>query len=193
MAAIHHNTLKRAAAHGLTVQVGEGTDANRFVALKDGAIVAVHDTAKDALEAAIKGGFGVKTQTAPKSPAKPKKARKAIPRRDEDDEDDDEEAGDEDDGEGKSVVKRKYKKKYRPFKQRCGDDLSRELSEFLSVEDEETGEKRVGLQELRVFAKANGVWQPAYSQMNVGMARMNVANRLRGKIRREKHEVKWVK
>jgi hypothetical protein len=40
------------------------------------------------------------------------------------------------------------------------------------------------------FAKANDCWVPAYGSLNHGMARMNVANRLRAKIRK-KAEIDW--
>ncbi len=38
---------------------------------------------------------------------------------------------------------------------------------------------------LKKFAKANGVWQDRYAQLSNGLQRMNVVNRLRGKIRKD--------
>ena len=102
------------------------------------------------------------------------------------------------DEEGASVVKKLYKTRYKPHKHKNGDDIGKKVSEHVSREDEEAGGMRVNLELLVRFAKANGCWDPNYSKLknrdgspNVGMMRMNVVNRLRGKIRRDKHTVVW--
>lgn len=107
---------------------------------------------------------------------------------------DDLEAGEDDAEEGdgtKSVVKKKYKSRYRPFRMTCGDEISQLISAHVKYKDEAEGKMRIDRAKLVKFAKLNGVWDPKYQNMNVGMVRMNAANRLRGKIRRDKHEVIW--
>jgi hypothetical protein len=104
-------------------------------------------------------------------------------------------ADDDDDSDadqGKSIVKAKYRAKYKPTKDKCGDELSFQISEFITVEDD-AGDKKISKKLLRAFAEANGCWVPAYGSFvsrtgdwNGGMARMNVANRLRAKIRQAK-------
>jgi len=101
--------------------------------------------------------------------------------------------------EPRSVVKGKYKAKYKPTKQTCGDDLALRLKAHVEREDEETGEMKVSLDALRTFAEANGCWKREYALLrnangswNAGMARMNVANRLRAKVRKDtEFEVVW--
>lgn len=82
------------------------------------------------------------------------------------------------DDEGKSVVKRKYKQAYRPFKMTCGDEISQLITAHVRVKTEDGW--RVDRKKLVRFAKANGVWDTAYDLLNVGMARMNVGNKIRG-------------
>lgn len=99
--------------------------------------------------------------------------------------------GEEEESEGKSVVKRKYKKAYRPFKQTCGDDLSMLVSKHLLVKDDETGETKIDAAKLKKFAKLNDAWVDSYAHLNVGMQRMNVANRIRAKVRRDDYKIVW--
>ncbi len=112
---------------------------------------------------------------------------------------------DSDADQSKSIVKDKYKERYKPTKDKCGDSLSFEINEFVTVEDDETGEKKISKKLLREFAEANGCWRASYGSLvsrtggwNAGQARMHVGNRLRGKIRQavkagEKYEVIWPK
>lgn len=97
----------------------------------------------------------------------------------------------EEESEGKSVVKRRYKKAYRPFKQTCGDEISALISKHLLVKDEETGEMKIDAVKLKKFAKANDAWVDTYAHLNVGMRRMNVANRIRAKVRRDDYKIVW--
>ena len=102
----------------------------------------------------------------------------------------------------RSVVKAKYKKAYKPHKDKNGDELSFRINDHVSKLDKD-GETRISLALLRKFAEANGCWNPSYASLrsrtgdwNAGMARMNVANRLRAKIRRakadgEEFEIIW--
>lgn len=98
---------------------------------------------------------------------------------------------DEETSEGKSVVKRKYKRAYRPFKQTCGDDISKLISKHLLVKDDETGEMKIDEKKLVRFAKLNDAWVDSYKDLNVGMRRMNVANRIRAKVKRDDYKIVW--
>lgn len=115
---------------------------------------------------------------------------------------------DEDDSDaeqGKSIVKSKYKERYKPTKDKCGDDLSFKINEFVTVEDEETGEKKVSKKLLRAFAEANEAWTSRYGNFinrvgtwNSGMALMCVNNRIRAKVRQAKkadgeYKIVWPK
>ena len=114
--------------------------------------------------------------------------------------------GDESDADqSRSIVKAKYKKLYKPHKDKSGDDLSFQINEFVTIEDEETGEKRVSKKLLKAFAEANGCWVQRYGNFinrvgtyNSGMALMCVNNRIRAKVRQakkagEKYEIVWPK
>lgn len=90
----------------------------------------------------------------------------------------------------RSVVKAKYKTKYKPTKNRCGDELSHRMNEHCSREDDD-GEMKINLDALRKFAKANECWVEGYASLksrvgtfNGGMAMMNVNNRLRARLRK---------
>lgn len=191
---VHHNTVKKAKKFGITLEIIE----NDIVASKDGATLASGPVGNVVLDQAI----------AKLAPAKPegllrraaKAVKKAVTRkvRDEDLEDGEFFENDEydaelaeEEGEGHSVVKSKYKKKYRPFKMTNGDDIAQQVREHVMVKDEETNRLRLDHPKFLRFAKANGCWDPAYATLNHGMQRMNVVNRLRGKVRRDKHEIKW--
>lgn len=103
----------------------------------------------------------------------------------EDDASEDLESSDDEEGdEGKSIIKAKYKSRYRPFKMTCGDELSQLISAHVTIEGHVDRDKLVR------FAKINGCWDERYVRMGVGMVRMNVGNRLRAKVRHG-HEVIW--
>ncbi len=97
-------------------------------------------------------------------------------------------AEDEEPSEGRSVVKRSYKQRYRPFKSTCGDDVAAAVRRHLEIKTEEG--LRIDPVKLQTFAKANDCWQDRYEQLNVGMRRMNVVNRLRAKIKKG-HDIVW--
>lgn len=191
-AKVHHATAKKAKKFGVELVAVE----NEFEARKDGKTLACHASASVAFEKAIK------KLNAPKATAKellvaavrkinkPKKAKTA---RDEDESDEEIEEIEEDEPEeGRSIVKHKYKTAYkaRPLKISCSDDLAVQIAKHLKVKDED-GKLRVDGAKLKVFARANGCWDPKYGNLNLGMQRMNVVNRLRAKIRRDKHTVVW--
>lgn len=89
--------------------------------------------------------------------------------------------------EGKSVVKSKYRRRYRPFRDRCGDDLSEKISAAVA---DKTG-KRTDPSKLKRLAKRNGVWKDSYANLNIGMQRMTVGVRLRAKVKRGE-TVQWL-
>jgi hypothetical protein len=101
----------------------------------------------------------------------------------------DEAGDDEPKGEGKSIVKRKYKKAYRPFHNTCGDELTHLIRQHVCHTDDD-GEERIDPAKLRAFAIANGCWVDSYSGLNIGQQRMNVGNRLRHKVKNG-HEIVW--
>lgn len=89
----------------------------------------------------------------------------------------------------RSIVKSKYKERYKPTKHRCGDELGDKVTAHVLRENDD-GEMRIDVAALRKFSKANGVWVEGYASFksrtgaaNTGMMRMNVLNRLRAKIR----------
>lgn len=97
-----------------------------------------------------------------------------------DDVEDDEEEGEEG---GKSIVKKKFKSKYKPFKATNGDDLAQLLAKHLKVKDEIAGKMKIDEDKLERFAKRNGIWSDDYDRLNIGQRRMNIGNRLRAKLR----------
>lgn len=199
---IHGNTAKKARKLGieLTVVVDD------IVASKDGVTLASHPQATVALDQAIARLNGSVTGK-PGSRAKLAAAFATIPvpvrTRDEDEEElddeetdqEDEEAGDEgevegDEGEeeggdeGRSIVKRKYKDRYQPTHNRCGDDLAERVTAHVTSLNAD-GDEYMDIEKLARFAKANDCWQDSYRRLNPGQMRMNVGNRLRAKVRRD--------
>jgi len=144
------------------------------------------DTALSYMEAAAADGeFG--------DAGKAKKAPKRKMRVEEDDEEEPEDEPvddlEEEDDEPKSVIKRKYKERYRPHRMTNGDDTARLVGEHVKFKDED-GKMRVDQEKLEHFAKRNGCWDERYRRLNGGMRRMNIVNRLRAKLRKG-HEIIW--
>lgn len=197
---IHHNTLKRAAAHGLTFSDDNATEGKPFAVFKDGTKLAEAATAKDALDLAVLELAPAKPTKAkaskPKKPAK-RKTKKSAEYEDGDDEQD---PDGEDEGSNKSVIKAKYKTKYRSHKMTCGDTLAKQVREaFMTQKDPDTGKPRLDFARFVKFAQANDVWVEGYRSLknrhgkrNNGMIRMNVINRLRAKLRKDKDfKIEW--
>lgn len=189
MIKVHHNTAKKAKAHSIKLDVIEG----EIVASKDGVMLAKGVMGNKVLDEAIaKLGpmmTAPKTKKAPvaKKPAKAK-AKKRRATDDEDQEEGDDEAEEETD---KSMIKRKYKTRYKPFKMTNGDDLNQLLAKHLKFKDED-GKMRVNVKTLVAFAKANDCWRAEYNKLNVGQKRLNVGNRLRAKLRKDKnYDIVW--
>lgn len=193
MTKIHHNTLKKARAHGIVLMAD---DQGEIVATKDAVRLASGLSGSVVLDAAI-AKLGPATLAAKRSlkdkiksvfSRKPKVAVKGM--KDEDWDEDGEPDPAEDDNEGASVVKRVYKTRYRPFKMTCGDDLAQLVAKHLKVEGDD-GKPRIDPTKLKAFAVANTCWVADYKNLNIGMQRMNVVNRLRARVRKG-IEVKWV-
>lgn len=186
---IHHTVAKQAAKFNITLKIA----ADKVAAMHDGKIVATGATASEALANAITAlGLTTKQTMTKLRSAKPKKAKsKKRKARKSDDEDGEEGEDEEGDGEGKSVVKRKYKNMYRPHKMTCGDALSKQIrTEFMTVKDPDTNKLKLDWVKLTEFAKKNDCWSSEYSKLNKGLRRMNIVNRLRAKTKK-KHEVVW--
>lgn len=191
MPRVHHATAKLAAKHGMTITyTGTHYDVHQGDAL-----LATGSTAKDTLAKAIELSNPakaprkqrVKANGAPK--AKPaKRARKQV-----DVEEGDEDEAEDGQDEGASVVKSKYKQTYRgnPTKVTCADPMRSKLAQVIKVKDADTGKMVTDLGKLKALARANGVWQPGYGNLNVGMVSMNVGNRLR-KLERDGAKINWV-
>lgn len=196
---IHHNTAKKAKTHGITLVVEDG----EIVASKGDVRLASGLSGSAVLETALDKLSGATPLGA--NPPKAKRASKPRKARDEDEDGDDadgegvddaegDEPGEDDEegsDEGKSIIKRKYKTKYKPFKMTNGDDLAQQLKEYLTYDD--GGVDRIDGELLKRFAIANECWVKEYVLLNPGQRRMNVGNRLRAKVRRDGYEVKWVK
>lgn len=195
---LHHNTVKSAASHGLIARIHK--DGDEVEILRQGSTISTHSSGSIALKQALEyigtlaAPIPVKKVKASKSIKQARKAKR-VAEEDEAGEDEagEDEAGEEGDGEGKSIIKRKYKTAYKPFKMTCGDELSQLVSDHVKVSIKLDGKsvKRIDAVKLRKFAKANGVWVAGYENLNVGMQRMNVANRLR-KLVAGGYEVQWV-
>ena len=190
MKPVHHTIVKQAAKAGFRIEVGD----EDYEVYSGKRVIASGASASMALKAALAklaGGTPAK-KTEEASAAKPAKAKaetkKPVKPVVEDDEDDDDE--DDDEKKSSSIVKSKYKERYKPTDMTCGDDLSGRLRKHLVVYAADGKTQTIDRQKLIKFAKANGVWDPRYLDLNSGMVRMNVANRLRAKVRKG-HVVLW--
>lgn len=95
-------------------------------------------------------------------------------------------------GNGRSIVKKKYKEKYKPTKMTCGDDLAQKISHHVTYHDDEADKPMIDKAKLQRFAEANGCWVASYKSLNAGMQRMNIRNRLSGLMRKDpKFKVVW--
>ena len=187
MKPVHHTIVKQAAKAGFRIEVGD----EDYEVYSGKRVIASGASASMALKAALAklaGGTPAK-KTEEASAAKPAKAKaetkKPVKPVVEDDED-----KDDDEKKSSSIVKSKYKERYKPTDMTCGDDLSGRLRKHLVVYAADGKTQTIDRQKLIKFAKANGVWDPRYLDLNSGMVRMNVANRLRAKVRKG-HVVLW--
>lgn len=78
-----------------------------------------------------------------------------------------------------SIIKNKYKTKYKANGGSCGDEVAEELTAYVVVMDR--GKARTDLKRLRQVAEDNGIWKDTYINLNPGQLRMTIGNRLRVK------------
>lgn len=81
-----------------------------------------------------------------------------------------------------NVIKPQYRPGYK-VNNGCGDNIQRELAAEFVVDNPETGKPQLLLKEFRAWANSYGLWDAKYESLNPGMARMNVGNKVRGRIR----------
>ncbi len=188
---IHHATAKKAKAYGIVLTENSiGT----FQAIRGNAVLAATVDPMDALDLAIlESEKDAPVKLRPKKAkfvAKPKrrKARKQV----------DDEEPEDDEPETKSIIKAKYRVKYKPFHMTCGDGLAIKVRDkFMTKQDPDTHKPRLDFERFVMFAKNNDCWAESYRSLkdrygkrNNGLIRMNVINRLR-KLARNKAEIKW--
>jgi hypothetical protein len=86
----------------------------------------------------------------------------------------------------KSIVSARYKKKYRPNKDTCGDQFVTAMHDFLYPD----GAEDLDIRRLAALARDNGIDLARWAHLkNVGMKRMNCGNMLRSRVKAGK-EVK---
>lgn len=78
-----------------------------------------------------------------------------------------------------SIIKSKYKERYKKHGMSCGDDVADELKAYVTVTA--NGRQQMDMAKLKKVAEINGVWKPSYGSLNNGQARMTVGNRLRAR------------
>jgi hypothetical protein len=83
------------------------------------------------------------------------------------------------------VMPAKYRERYAEHGGSSGDDLAVRLKKQVA-----TADGSIDLAKLREIAEANGVWDARYANLNPGMQRMDVANRLRA-LARHGAKLKW--
>lgn len=180
MATIHHQISKWASRNGVAIAAnGDGSYTFTQTATGISATGANGTAVKAELEAKLKADKkAVAAQApAPKKAKTGKKAKKA-------------ESSERPEKKtivtGKSgVMKLPYHTRYMNNGGGSGDDLDVALRAAVCKPVEKGSKKTaVDMDELQAIAEANGVWKPEYASLNPGMARMNVANRLRGKGRK---------
>lgn len=76
-----------------------------------------------------------------------------------------------------SIIKTKYKERYKKQGGNCGDLIAGELAEYLVVLV--AGKSQMDMKRVREVADANGIWKDSYRHLNPGQLRMTIGNRLR--------------
>lgn len=197
--AIHHNTVKKAAKFGLGIAEKDGQFLVYTLAETDRKALKIASDPKDALDLALLE-LQPKKQAAPKDGVKTKKRKPARKAKRSDDDGEEESEDDSDEGNSRSIVKSKYREKYRPHKMTNGDAIAKRVREtFMTLKDEDTKKPRLDFERFVKFAKENECWVESYRSLkdrhgnrNNGLIRMNVINRLRAKVR-AKQEIVWPK
>ena len=81
----------------------------------------------------------------------------------------------------RSIVPSQYKVKYAATEGTCGDRLALALKEATTTKNKD-GRDCLDVAALKTIAKANGVDVSKYDSLNNGQKRMDVGNKLRGKL-----------
>lgn len=84
-----------------------------------------------------------------------------------------------------SVITPEFRAKYDEHGGNVGDALAKRLAKHLAA-----GDGGIDPVKLEAFARANDVWQGKYKDLNIGMQRMNIRNRLAAKVRHG-HKIVW--
>lgn len=79
-----------------------------------------------------------------------------------------------------SIIKAKYRDRYKKTGYSCGDDIAYELRAYTVILVD--GRSRVSLGRLREVAVTNHIWRDSYAALNPGQQRMTIGNRLRAKL-----------
>lgn len=80
----------------------------------------------------------------------------------------------------KSVVKDKYRQKYKANGYHCGDEIAEELRLYVC---QMVGNRLAVIAEkLREVAEKNLVWETRYEALNMGLRRMAIGNKLRARL-----------
>lgn len=97
---------------------------------------------------------------------------------------------DEEEKVSRSIVPAKYRQRYQPHDDRCGDELAERISDAICSPDEK-GRMRVDEAKLAKLAEANGLDASKWAHLNPGHQRMCLGNCLRAKARKGE-SVSWV-
>lgn len=181
----HHTQTKLAAKLGVTIKIMSGSEGDQYAlvsATDADKVISSGTDLKALLDSLVKANAPAKAPRKARKPAKAK--RRARKTSDEDGEEGDEdEDGDEEEKVSLSVVKPKYKAKYRPHKDSNGDAMAMAFRAFVINEDGE-----LDLSALQSVAQTNGLSVNKYTRVRnrgwQGRARMSIGNILRGMIRR---------
>ena len=94
-----------------------------------------------------------------------------------------EEADDAEGGAKCGVMAKDYHDQYshNPHGPGCGDQIDIEMRNAITIFDGKNG--RVDPTALQAIGESLGLWKPTWEALNIGMRRMNLANRIRGYLR----------
>lgn len=187
MTKIHHAVAKKATSNGIALtDLGDGNfravDADNSKTLEGTDPTALLAEILAARPKAAKAPRKVHAANAVRSLHAKKPAKRKARKTDED------EDGEDKGKEPKSVVKAKYKKLYKPTKDRNGQKFADELHDFLFPED---GDEEFSVKNFHAVCRDNNIDPKRWTHLknkdgspNYGMWRMNAGNVLRGLIRK---------
>ena len=156
MARIHHATIKRATRLG--VELIEADGAFRLVRIEDGALsVDTFDSTAEALESMEQETVEFETEEETHAGGKC------------------------------GVMAKSYHDVYsaNPHGPGCGDTIDIEMRNAIMVPDISGKGQHADPYALRAIGENAGLWLPRWDALNIGMRRMNLANRIRGLLRND--------